>query len=122
MSLAIPNNKQEIQHKKSLVGELTKLQESGEIDATDLEHFIEKLNEAGELTLMMSNVNEREKNVKAELRKSEEYQAKIKVAQMKKYVKARQEKNLDETNGALELIIKRLGSGKARELKKLLTN
>lgn len=122
MSLAIPNNKQEIQQKKSLVGELTKLQESGEIDATDLEHFIEKLNEAGELTLMMSNVNEREKNVKAELRKSEEYQAKIKVAQMKKYVKARQEKNLDETNGALELIIKRLGSGKARELKKLLTN
>jgi len=121
MALPIPQNKQNVQARKSLINELQTLTENGEIDKNSFDFFMEKLNEAGELTLAMNHVHKRDKDVKEKLKKTAEYQEKIKVAQMKKYVKAKQEKNLDETNGALELIANQLGSGKGQKLKNLLT-
>lgn len=122
MSLAIPNKKQAVKApRKSVVSELATLKDEGLIETSTFEFFVDKINEAGELNLSMAAVQEKEKNVKAELIKSPAYQKKIQVAKMKKYVKAMQEKNLDETNGALELIVQQLGPGKAQSIKNLLT-
>lgn len=122
MGLAIPKQNQSIDKRKSIANELGRLVDEGKIDESSYNHFMSKLNEAGELTLAMQEVNKREQKVKDKLKKSEEYQEKIKVSQMKKYVKAKQEKNLDETYGALELITTQIGGPDGKNLKKLLTS
>lgn len=122
MGLPIPKQNQSIDKRKSIANELGRLVDEGKIDESSYNHFMSKLNEAGELTLAMQEVNKREQKVKDKLRKSDEYQEKRKVSQMKKYVKAKQEKNLDETYGALDLIITQLGGSDGRDLKKLLTS
>jgi hypothetical protein len=122
MGLLIPKQNQSIDKRKSIANELGRLVDEGKIDESSYNHFMSKLNEAGELTLAMQEVNKREQKVKDKLRKSDEYQEKRKVSQMKKYVKAQQEKNLDETYGALELITTQLGGSDGKNLKKLLTS
>jgi len=120
MGLPIPNNKQVAVKRKSLLSELKKLSNEGTISPEVFDHFHSKIEEGGEISLALNTINDRDKAIKAKLRNTEEYKAKIEVAKQKKALKAMQEKNLDETKGAIELIVKQHGNKLSADTKNLL--
>lgn len=121
MSLTIPQNKAVATKRKSILAELKHLANEGIIEPEVFEHFHEKIEEGGELNLAMNSLNEKDKFIKSKLRNTKEYKDKIEVAKHKKFIKAMQEKNLDETRGAIELIVKQHGNKLSNETKNILS-
>lgn len=121
MGLNIPQNKLEARKNKSFLAVLDKLHQEGQIDSEVFNHFVEKLKESGELNLAMQIVSEKDKHVKHKLRHTKEYQEKIEISKQRKFIKAKKERNLDETRGALELILKQCGNSLTHDERKLLS-
>jgi len=120
MSLQRPNNKAVQVKTKSILHGIKGLNEQGLISNEIVDLFEEKINEGGELNLILSQLKEKDKEIKEELKNTPEYKSKIEIAKKMKQARAMQERNLDETRGALETVKTMLGDAAPKELNKLL--
>lgn len=120
MGLPIKQNNVQTNKRKSVIEIFTELNKRKFIDDKTLNHFIEKVKEAGELTMSMNNILDREKLVREELKKTDAYQKKMKIAKWKKEIKAAQDSNNDELQGAIGVILAQVGKELPSDVKKQL--
>lgn len=106
--LKITKPNQPAQVRESILDELEVLVDEGFLDKEILDHFRTQLTYSGELHLHMEALIEKTKQNNEALKRTKEYEKKMKLKGFTKYKKSEIEQTNHEVKGALDIIKKQL--------------